>query len=595
MDDARMNRHSSRVKAEPRRLNQIFGNGTGLRALLRWTGGLAIALALLIAVFFDTPVGDTPTGLTTFFFSQDLVGLWLLGIVLLGAGVLPEFAPLGRWSILTARPRLTELVMATLVTVVVFLGNRILYRGFALSYDEVMAEFDAQIFRSGALIQPIPPEWQAYRKALAPHFLLPIPGDVAWVSAYLPVNALMRALFSFIGSSALTGAVLLGVALLAIMSVSRRLWPERPDAAVVAAVLLALSPQAVFAAMTPYAMTAHLAMNLVWLSLFLRGGRAGHAGAILTGFLACGLHQLIFHPLFVAPFLLGLIVARSWRLATIYVLAYGVICLFWTLYWPALLAVTGLGTGAEGGQAASVGVAYQMSRLTALLAAFDWNGVDLMAKNLLRFVTWQSPVLWPLVFLAWPSILRGDHVARALAAGLGLTIMAMFILLPYQGHGWGYRYLHGLLGSVCLLGAQGWINLTRGLDGARLASARACLGLACAAGLIVLPLRAAQVDGLVAPYAEASEIVASMNKDIVLIDDTALVFGSDLVRNTPTLSNRPLRVLRTKIQSAQDLKALCARGSVGVFGAAEAARSGLGIVKEGAPPGPTPNPCAPTP
>jgi len=47
-----------------------------------------------------------------------------------------------------------------------------------------------------------------------------------------------------------------------------------------------------------------------------------------------------------------------------------------------------------------------------------------------------------------------------LVAGLVLTLLAMFMLLPYQGHGWGYRYLHGLIGSAALLGGYGWITLT---------------------------------------------------------------------------------------------------------------------------------------
>jgi hypothetical protein len=47
-------------------------------------------------------------------------------------------------------------------------------------------------------------------------------------------------------------------------------------------------------------MTAHLTLNLIWLCLFLRNDKIGHGAAIAVGFLASGLHQLIFHPL-VAP------------------------------------------------------------------------------------------------------------------------------------------------------------------------------------------------------------------------------------------------------------------------------------------------------
>ncbi len=55
--------------------------------------------------------------------------------------------------------------------------------------------------------------------------------------------------------------------------------------------------------MTPYAMTAHLAFNLAWLWLFLRRGPPAQVAAMAVGFLATGLHQLVFFPLFALPFL----------------------------------------------------------------------------------------------------------------------------------------------------------------------------------------------------------------------------------------------------------------------------------------------------
>ena len=38
-----------------------------------------------------------------------------------------------------------------------------------------------------------------------------------------------------------------------------------------------------------------------------------------------------------------------------------------------------------------------------------------------------------------------------LAAGIVLTLLAMLILLPYQDIGWGYRYVHGVIGSAALI------------------------------------------------------------------------------------------------------------------------------------------------
>lgn len=546
-------------------------------------------VVLLAALFAPRLLGRAPS-LPTAFLAQDVVGLTVLGLIQLFLGLAPALPVFGAWSRLAAQPRWASLALAVAVAVTAWIGTWLVCHGFALSYDEVMAEFDARIFGSGALIGPIPVEWRAYRQALAPHFLLPVPGNDAWVSAYLPMNAMLRALFAAIGSPALTGPVLLGIAVLMVAAVALRLWPGRPDAALVAVLLLVTSPQALATAMTPYAMTGHLTLDLAWLWLFLRGGRAGHGGAAAVGFVACGLHQVVFHPLFVAPFLIGLVLGRSWRLVAFYTAAYGAIGAFWTLYWPGVLAVTGFGGGA--GHGAEVGASYQIARIAALLAAFDWNGLDLMAKNLIRFVTWQSPLLVPLLILSWPALRRGEGPSRALAGGIVLTTLAMFVLLPYQGHGWGYRYLHGLIGSACLLAAQGWITATRTLSPPRRVSANALFGLGCTAALALLALRAVQVERFVSPYAAAWAAIHGLATDIVLIDDRDLAFGSDLVRNDPFLTDRPILVLRRGIASEADLRALCSRGSVGVFGAAEAERLGLPITdpEPGRPP--TPNPCA---
>ena len=59
--------------------------------------------------------------------------------------------------------------------------------------------------------------------------------------------------------------------------------------------LLASSPQFLITSMTSYAMSAYLALNLLWLWLFLRDTPRAHLAAMTVGFAACGLHQLIFH------------------------------------------------------------------------------------------------------------------------------------------------------------------------------------------------------------------------------------------------------------------------------------------------------------
>jgi hypothetical protein len=51
------------------------------------------------------------------------------------------------------------------------------------------------------------------------------------------------------------------------------------------------------------------------------------------------------------------------------------------------------------------------------------------------------------------------------AGGLLLPLAVMTAILPYQGHGFGYRYLHAQMGDAALLGAYGWQRLGRGVIG----------------------------------------------------------------------------------------------------------------------------------
>jgi hypothetical protein len=108
--------------------------------------------------------------------------------------------------------------------------------------------------------------------------------------------------------------------------VARRLWPTRLDAALISALLVATSSQVLVTSMASYAMTAHLTLNLIWLRMFLRDDKIGHGAAIAVGFLASGLHQLIFHPLFVAPFVVRLWASGRRPLALAYIVRYSVIC-----------------------------------------------------------------------------------------------------------------------------------------------------------------------------------------------------------------------------------------------------------------------------
>ncbi len=237
----------------------------------------------------------------------------------------------------------TVVLLALGSAIVGWLGLRLVFLGYPLSMDEFMATFDAAIFRHGQLMARLPGAWRVYAGALQPLFVQHLGGGAFWVSGYLPVNAALRAIGGLAGAASLVNPLLTAVSVAAVYGVGRRMWPARPGLALASAILLATSSQVLVGGMTAYAMPAHLAFNLVWLWLFLRGGRLGHAGALAVGFLACGLHQLPFHPLFVAPFVAQLWLERRWRAAALYSAAYAAICLFWVEYWQIALAMAQTG------------------------------------------------------------------------------------------------------------------------------------------------------------------------------------------------------------------------------------------------------------
>lgn len=500
----------------------------------RWTafalmlGCVALSMALPPGTGAHVPIGRA-------LLRQDLalVALPLLFILARPARMDGVPRPAPDWL-----PALT----ATAIVLLCWAGAH-LWLNFALSRDEQMANFDAAIFARGQLYAPIAPEWRAHIAALNPMFALPAAGGAGWVSAYLPGNAVLRAIVGVV-DPALTSPLLCGGGALALWTVARRLWPDSQSAAVVALALYAGSSQVIVTAMTAYAMTAHLALNLVWLALFLRGGRWGHGGAILTGFVATGLHQPVFHPLFVAPFLWLLLGRREWRTLAAYLIAYAAIGLFW-LAWPHWImgptAAPGLGFG---------------ERLLGALAASGVGGFWAMAANLLRFAVWQHPLLFPLALFGWLAG-RRDPVIGALAGGIALTLVAVAAILPFQGHGWGYRYLHGLIGNACLLGGHGW----RRLEAAGLNLRRPMIAATALALLAALPVHVWMAVRLVAPVKAASRAASAVDADFVVVEDRAAPYATDLVFNRADLSNRPIRLLGSQLTPAA-LAALCRGRSV---------------------------------
>src|ERR1051325_10677710 len=139
----------------------------------------------------------------------------------------------------------------------------------------------------------------------------------------------MRAAFQYFDLQTLLNPVLATVTILALYGAVRRIWPESQTNALIGVGLLASSSQFLLMSMTAYAMSAHLALNTIWLWLYLRPERREFYLAPIVGALAIGLHQPIVHALFVTPFLLRLVWQRKWSAVSVYGLIYLSGCAAW--------------------------------------------------------------------------------------------------------------------------------------------------------------------------------------------------------------------------------------------------------------------------
>jgi hypothetical protein len=432
-----------------------------------------------------------------------------------------------------------------------YAGHYALLSGYDLSRDEQMAVFDARVFSSGQLVFPLPAAWRGDAPAINLMFMLPVARPVAWISAYLPGNALLRSATGLVADPALTGPLLAALSLVLVWRCACRLWPDEPEPQAIAVLLLALSPQVLMTSMTAYAMPAHLCLNLAWLWLFLRRQVWTDGAALIVGFVATGLHQPLPHPMFVAPFLALMAVRREWRRLAAYVGIYAMIGIFW-LGWP--LHVHTLVSG-PGSQTIGEGTGF-MGRLMAMLAG-NAQPLPLMAANLLRFADWQALPMIPLL-VAGLLVARRDSLAAALVAGMILPILVICAILAYQGHGFGYRYLHGLIGNAALLAGFGWRALASYHERLRPAL-RAALVLSAT---VLLPIEAAMAHAFYAPYAEASRRITASGADYVIVSAADAPFATDLAINRPDLSNRPIRLTAEGIADPVSLaKRICHPGT----------------------------------
>jgi len=500
--------------------------------------------------------------------SQDLLPLYVLaGSLFVAAWWTP------RWRFPERLPgKLTLAAVGVVIAGLLAYGSQALMSGFPLSIDERMVGFDMAVFERLQLATPLAAGWRPYATALVQGPLLNPHMPVGLVSSYLPMNALLRAAFAQLADPAWFNPLLALAGGAALLDIARRTFGRDDPACWVVLLVYALSAQMLVNAMTVYAMTAHMALNLIWLAAFLRRTRIGHASAIATGFVATGLHQLAFHPFFVAPFLLWRLRQREWKQVALYGGAYAAIILWW-IYYP-MLAGHAVASTAQPPPNASL-----VERIATAFAERRGDTILTTFFNLLRFVAWQHVALLPLLSAAVAVAARDRGLPAVLFLGIGLWLAFITIVIPFQGHGWGYRYLHGYLGNFALLAGYGYRELKdvigRRADGLVIA-------LSGVTALATIPLLCAATYKFEAPYVALERLVARQETPMVLIDTDpdSTTDGRwsgnaiETVRNLPDLSNRPLR-FSSRAMTPELLAGLCRVGRVTLITRAVQYRAGF--------------------
>jgi hypothetical protein len=161
-----------------------------------------------------------------------------------------------------------------------------------------------------------------------------------------------------------------------------------------------------------------------------------------------------------------------------------------------------------------------------------------MGANLLRFFAWQHVLLLPLLAAAIP-IVRREMLPGVFAAGFMLPVCIMLVLLPYQGRGFGYRYLHGVLGGAILIAVYGWRRLVAERPQLRSLLLRTTLGLL----FVVQPLQAAMANSWYSTFARIDQRIEASGADYFIVGWEDAPFTRVFVQNWPDLSNRPLRLI----------------------------------------------------
>lgn len=462
-----------------------------------------------------------------------LIVVALLAVIAAVVLVAPRRASMGRDTWIDAREapdRTVVLLVAAVTFIVTVLVTHFVLYGYAFAMDEFSADFQARLFARGQASAVLPEFWRPFAFGLTPVFVALDATGSSWHSVYLPVYSLLKAPFVAIGAPTLLNPLLAALTIVALVAAAERLWPRERLRPWLAVALLVSSSEFLVTSGTAYSMPAHLLLNVTWLWLYLRDDARSWAAALVVGALALGLHNPFPHALFVAPFLLRLVRDRRWSRVASAAVAYGIASAAWYAWLRHSYAPSADGSA------------------LGLFAVPNLDVLWLHGLNVSLLLTWQAPLFGVLVVAALCQPRRLGAPLADLAWGVLLTLGFYMFFPSTQGHGWGYRYAYQVLGSLSLLGAAGITPLAEAM-GRRRAQLLVAATLVLAVTLEV-PLRLANTEHFVRPFAASAEFLQSREASVVLVHGDSLWYGRDLIRNDPFLEGQPVILYGTNLTPA---------------------------------------------
>jgi len=465
------------------------------------------------------------------------------------------------WTVRSTIRKNPIMSLAILVWLITGAGTHLIFHGYSVCVDEFIADYQAEIFASGNIYARIDPAWRDLATPLTPTFAVLNSKRNTWISAYLPVYAAIRAMFSLLGVRSLTNAVLAGLSILTLAGIVRKLWPREQSFPSIACLLLATSSQFLLMSMTAFAMSGHLYLSLVWLWLYLRNERWSCLATPWIGVLAMGLHNPAVHGLFVLPFLIRIALAKQWRKTIYFASVYTLGCTVW-LGW---MVYVSNGTISGGGEP-TLSSSFVLPGLVQVL---------IQTMNLSLILSWQS---YALVFLALVAVTT-RKTRTPFEQDLIWSCLVTFLFYTFfrtsQTNGWGFRYTYSILGNLAILSLVGWRELKIQIGAAK---SVVVLGSSVAIALFVqLPIRSVQAERFVRPHYVSFQYIMSLPSSFVLVNAKTIWPAADLMRNDPFLQRRP-KLLFSSRATPQQIETVMKLGSLQEIGGETLVQFGLPVV-----------------